>query len=61
VWKFIKWFDVGTDWKLGFDRFLQFCCGAIIAHHLLDILYVLPVEDSQSIIEFLKSSLSLGE
>jgi hypothetical protein len=57
VWKLIKWFDVGADWKLGFDRFLITCCVLILVNHLLDILYVLPVEDSKSLFEFLKSSI----
>lgn len=60
MWELLKWFDVGADWKLGFDRFLKFCCCAIIANHLLDILYVLPVDDSRSIIEFLKSNIPFG-
>jgi len=57
VWKLIKWFDVGTDWKLGFDRFLKTCCMLIVANWVLDMLYVLPVDDSKSLIEFVKSSI----
>ena len=57
MWKIIKWFDVGTDWKLGFDRFLKTCCMLIVANWVLDMLYVLPVDDSKSLIEFVKSSI----
>ena len=57
MWKLIKWFDVGTDWKLGFDRFLKTCCMLIVANWVLDMLYVLPVDDSKSLIEFVKSSI----
>lgn len=57
MWKLIKWFDVGADWKLGFDRFLKTCCVLILVNHLLDILHVLPVDDSKSLIEFIKSSI----
>lgn len=60
MWKLLKWFDVGTDWKLGFDRFLKFCCMAIMANWVLDMLYVLPVDDSKSIIEFIKNNLPIG-
>ena len=61
VGKLFKWFDVGADWKLGFDRFLKTCCMVVAANWVLDMLYVLPVDDSQSIIEFVKSNLSFGE
>ena len=57
MWKLLKWFDVGTDWKLGFDRFLITCCALIVANWVLDMLYVLPVDDSKSLIEFVKSSI----
>jgi hypothetical protein len=60
VWKLLKWFDVGADWKLGFDRFLKTCCVLILVHHLLDILYVLPVDDSKSLIAFIKSFIPFG-
>jgi len=60
VWKLLKWFDVGKDWKLGIDRFIQVCCMAIVADWVLDMLYVLPVDDSRSIIEFLKSNIPFG-
>jgi len=60
VWKLLKWFDVGKDWKLGIDRFIQVCCMAIVVNWLLDMLYVLPVDDSKSVIEFLKSNIPIG-
>jgi hypothetical protein len=60
VWKLLKWFDVGKDWKLGIDRFIQFCCVMIMVDWGLDMLYVLPVDDSKTIIDFLISSISLG-
>jgi hypothetical protein len=60
VGKLFAWFDVGTDWRLGIDRFIRLCAGAIVANWVLDMLYVLPVDDSKSIIEFVKSSISFG-
>lgn len=60
VWKLFKWFDVGKDWKLGIDRFIQFCCIIIMVNWLLDMLYVLPVDDSKTIIDFLISNIPLG-
>lgn len=60
MWKLLKWFDVGTDWKLGFDRFLITCCALIVVNWVLDMLYVLPVDDSRSIIEFIKSQFGGG-
>ncbi len=57
MWKLLKWFDVGADWKLGFDRFLKTCCMVIAANWVLDMLYVLPVDDSKSLIEFMKSNI----
>ena len=57
MWKLLKWFDVGKDWKLGIDRYIQFCCMLIAANWVLDMLYVLPVDDSKSLIEFVKSSI----
>lgn len=60
MWKLLKWFDVGADWKLGFDRFLITCCALIVANWVLDMLYVLPVDDSKSVIEFIKSNIPFG-
>jgi hypothetical protein len=61
VWKLLKWFEVGTDWKLGIDRFIRLCCMAIIANWVLDMMYVLPVDDTKSIINFVKSNLGGGD
>ena len=60
MWKLLKWFDVGKDWKLGIDRYIQFCCMLIAADWVLDMLYVLPVDDSKSLMEFVKSSISFA-
>lgn len=60
MWKLLKWFDVGKDWKLGIDRYIQFCCILIVVDWVLDMLYVLPVDDSKSIIEFIKNNLPIG-
>lgn len=60
MWKLLKWFDVGKDWKLGIDRYIQFCCILIVVDWVLDMLYVLPVDDSKSIIEFIKNNLPMG-
>ena len=57
MWKLLKWFEVGTDWKLGIDRFILVCCMAIVANWVLDMMYVLPVDDTKSIINFVKSNL----
>jgi hypothetical protein len=55
VGKLFKWFDVGTDWRLGIDRFIRLCAAAIVANWLLDMLYVLPVKDSARLLDFLVS------
>ena len=60
MWKIIKWFDVGANYKLGIDRFIKLCCVMIMANWVLDMLYILPVDDSKSIIEFIKSNIPLG-
>jgi hypothetical protein len=55
VFSLLKWFDVGADWRLGIDRFIK-CCAAVLAiNWFLDLLYILPVNDSKRIIDFLVS------
>ena len=61
MWKLLKWFEVGTDWKLGIDRFIRLCCMVIAANWVLDMMYVLPVDDTKSIINFVKSNLGGGD
>lgn len=60
MWKLLKWFDVGTNWRLGIDRYIKFVCVMIMADWVLDMLYVLPVDDSKSIIDFIKANIPLG-
>jgi hypothetical protein len=60
VWKLLKWFDVGKDWKLGIDRFFRFCCVVMMLNLFLDLLHVLPVDDSKVLIDFVKSNLPVG-
>jgi len=60
VWKLLKWFDVGSDWRLGIDRYIKFVCVMIMANWFLDMLYVLPVDDSKALIEFTKANLPFG-
>jgi hypothetical protein len=55
VFGLLKWFDVGTDWRLGLDRFIKCCAAAVVVNWLLDMLYVLPINDSKRIIDFLVS------
>jgi hypothetical protein len=61
VGKLLKWFDVGTNWRLGVDRFIKLCAMAIVVNWLLDMLYVLPVEDSKSILKYLFSYIQSGD
>ncbi len=53
----LKWFDVGNDWRLGVDRFIKCCAAALAIDWLLDLLYILPANDSKQIVNFLVSKL----
>ena len=57
VFGLLKWFDVGKDWRLGCDRFIKCCAAALAIDWLLDLLYILPVNDSKKIVNFLASKL----
>lgn len=61
MWKIIKWFDVGANYKLGIDRFIKLCCMAIMFNWFLDMLYVLPVDDSKALIDFAKKNVLLSD
>ncbi len=55
----LKWFDVGKDWRLGIDRFIKCCAGALAIDWFLDLLYILPVNDSKRIVDFIISKTPL--
>lgn len=57
VFGLLKWFDVGDDWRLGADRFIKCCAAALAIDWFLDLLYILPVNDSKQIVNFLVSKL----
>jgi hypothetical protein len=57
VFGLLKWFDVGNDWRLGVDRFIKCCAAALAIDWLLDLLYILPANDSKQIVNFLVSKL----
>ena len=55
VLSLLKWFDVGDDWRLGIDRFIK-CCAAVLAiNWFLDLLYILPANESKKIMDFISS------
>jgi hypothetical protein len=59
VWKLLKWFDVGKDWKLGIDRYIKFCCVMVMVNWFLDLLHALPVEDAKALINAINSQLPI--
>ena len=61
MWTLFKWFDVGTDWRLGIDRYIRLICIVIMLNWFLDLLYVLPVDKSKTLLDFIFSQLPFGE
>ena len=59
VFGLLKWFDVGDDWRLGADRFIKCCAAALAIDLFLDLLYILPVNDSKRILDFIISKTPL--
>lgn len=59
VFGLFKWFDVGDDWRLGADRFIKCCAAALAIDWFLDLLYILPVNDSKRILDFIISKTPL--
>lgn len=59
VFGLLKWFDVGDDWRLGADRFIKCCAAALAIDWFLDLLYILPVNDSKRILDFIISKTPL--
>ena len=59
VFGLLKWFDVGDDWRLGADRFIKCCAAALAIDWFLDLLYILPVNDSKRILDLIISKTPL--
>ena len=59
VFGLLKWFDVCDDWRLGADRFIKCCAAALAIDWFLDLLYILPVNDSKRILDFIISKTPL--